>query len=522
MDIALFEHGGLPPEALVFFRYEGTGNLLPDPRSWLEGRGAWLAAQPGLRSFSGRARSVRYFYPPADQPGPVVIVAGLGKPEKAGPPELRQAMAAVVECTMELELVSLGMDAGVFRAMGLDACQAMEDAVCAATGAAYRFDQLKTEQEQPIPPVPTLYLFPGDEDRETLRKGLDKGLALSRGVRLARDLVNMPSNLATPAYLADKARHLASAYGFGLDILEARQIESLGMGAFAAVFQANPEQARLIILDSCPDSAGHDGSASKTDQAGTDQTDTAPDRECPLVFIGKGITFDTGGISLKPSQNMEEMKDDMAGAASVLGFFEALGRMGSTRRVVGIMPCTENLPGARAIKPGEVVRTFSGKSVEIINTDAEGRLVLCDVLAYSQRYAPRGIVDLATLTGAMVVSLGPRIAGAFSSGDDLNRLVQNIGQRVGEPIWPMPLWDDYMEELKSEVADLKNAGSREGGAIHAALFLRRFVPKNTPWIHLDIAGPAFSKKKRDLGAAGGTGFGVRTLVELLEDWPGSK
>ena len=534
MDITLQAQGEFDGEALIFFAFEketetSTGlrtlpglQKWPGLQTWLDAQGDWLAGNSGLAAFSGKAKSVRYFFPPSGVASPAVILVGLGGRKTFGLRELRRAVSAALGCAMDLRLAEIGLDTRFLKDTHLDIGQAVEELVCAAMTAVYRFERLKTEKDEPTIHPPKLHILmddPADDPADTpvddqtvahMKDRLSKALATGHGLNLARDLVNMPANLATPEYLAETARDLAARHGFGVEVMGADQIEALGMGAYASVFQASREQARLIILDTHPN-------ASDT------PAQSGPDNEKkPLVVIGKGITFDTGGISLKPSLGMEEMKGDMGGAAAVLGFFEAQGRLGQSgdqRRIVGIIPCTENLPGPKAVKPGDVVTTCSGKTVEIINTDAEGRLLLCDILAYSKRYDPLGIVDLATLTGAMVVSLGPRIAGAFATPESLAEQVRRIGERVGEPCWPMPLWEDYKDELKSEVADLKNVGAREGGAIHAALFLQRFVPENTPWVHLDIAGPAFAKKKGDHGIAGGTGFGVRILVELVQEWP---
>ena len=516
MESALRVRAEFQGDALVFFVFEKEEKPLPGLGAWLEAEGGWLAGNPGVGKFLGRAKSVRYFFPPNGVSASALILAGLGKREDAGPRQLRQAVAAAIDCAMDLEMSEIGLGTAALEDTGLDVGLAAEEAIAAAMSAAYRFDRLKSGQDGKQTTPPRLYLLHAGDTDTILAASLEQAEAIVHGLNLARDLVNMPSNLAPPEYLAETARGLAARHGFGVEVYGAEQIKDLGMGAFAAVFQANPEQARLIILDS------HPAGSMDADAEGCAQ---------PLVVIGKGITFDTGGISLKPSPGMEEMKGDMGGAAAVLGFFEAYGRLSSKgagehwkgrqkqRRVVGIIPCTENVPGSRAIKPGDVVTSLSGKTVEIVNTDAEGRLLLCDALAFSKRYEPLGIVDLATLTGAMVVSLGPRIAGVFAEPETLTGLVRQIGDRVGEPAWPMPLWADYKEELKSEVADLKNVGAREGGAIHAALFLQPFVPEDTPWVHLDIAGPAFAKKKGEQGVAGGTGFGVRTLLELVREWP---
>ncbi len=527
MDITLRSQGEFDGEALVFFVFEKETEKSPGLRTWpgleiwLAAQGGWLADNNGLAVFSGKAKSTRYFFPPNGTASPAAILVGLGTRQTFELRELRRAVAAAVGCAMDLRLTDIGLDSNVLADTGLDLAQAVEETACAAMTAMYRFERLKTEQDESSSQPLKLRILLDDQVNDQavahLKDRLGKALATGHGLNLARDLVNMPANLATPEYLAETARDLAARHGFGVEVMGADQIEALGMGAYAAVFQASREQARLIILDTHPNAPAAPDTHGASDKLGP------KDEKKPLVVIGKGITFDTGGISLKPSQSMEEMKGDMGGAAAVLGFFDAHGRLGQgggeQRRMVGIIPCTENLPGPKAVKPGDVVTTCSGKTVEIINTDAEGRLLLCDALAYSKRYNPLGIVDLATLTGAMVVSLGPRIAGAFAAPESLAEQVRRIGERVGEPCWPMPLWEDYKDELKSDVADLKNVGAREGGAIHAALFLQRFVPENTPWVHLDIAGPAFAKKKGDHGIAGGTGFGVRILMELTREWP---
>lgn len=527
MDITLRSQGEFDGEALVFFVFEKETEKSPGLRTWpgleiwLAAQGGWLADNNGLAVFSGKAKSTRYFFPPNGTASPAAILVGLGTRQTFELRELRRAVAAAVGCAMDLRLTDIGLDSNVLADTGLDLAQAVEETACAAMTAMYRFERLKTEQDESSSQPLKLRILLDDQVNDQavahLKDRLGKALATGHGLNLARDLVNMPANLATPEYLAETARDLAARHGFGVEVMGADQIEALGMGAYAAVFQASREQARLIILDTHPNAPAAPDTHGASDKLGP------KDEKKPLVVIGKGITFDTGGISLKPSQGMEEMKGDMGGAAAVLGFFDAHGHLGQSggeqRRMVGIIPCTENLPGPKAVKPGDVVTTCSGKTVEIINTDAEGRLLLCDALAYSKRYNPLGIVDLATLTGAMVVSLGPRIAGAFAAPESLAEQVRRIGERVGEPCWPMPLWEDYKDELKSDVADLKNVGAREGGAIHAALFLQRFVPENTPWVHLDIAGPAFAKKKGDHGIAGGTGFGVRILMELTREWP---
>ena len=304
----------------------------------------------------------------------------------------------------------------------------------------------------------------------------------------------------TPGFIADTASQISARFGFKIEVIDLESAQSLGLGAFAAVAKGSREPACFIVIEHAPPG----------DRNGP-----------PIVFIGKGITFDTGGISLKPANKLEAMKQDMAGAASVLGAFEVIGRTGLDRRVVGILPCTENMPGGQAYKPGDVFRSYSGQTIEIISTDAEGRLVLCDALAYAaDRYKPALMVDIATLTGACIVALGNNVAAVLGNREELVRSIEKIGASVGERFWALPLWDFYFEALKSDVADMKNVGDRTAGTIVGASFLKQFVPEKIPWAHLDIAGTAWTDSDTGASPKGATGFGVRTLFEIARRWPG--
>lgn len=415
-------------------------------------------------------------------------LVGVGPREDMDLDALRAAVGAVVRMAANQEVSSLVFHAAQLSGLGLDG-DLVGEVVLAARLAAYAFLDFKTETKAEECPG-TLMIWDEQMDVSETISGAD---ALAQGVILARDLVNMPANVATPEFLSDQARTLASAFGFGVRVFDPEEILAMGMGCFGAVFQGSSTPARFIVLDSTPGSA-----------------------ETPLVFVGKGVTFDTGGISLKPGAKMHEMKGDMAGAAAILGYFRSRGLTGNHgRRVVGLLPCTENVPGSRAVKPGDVVTAMNGKTVEILNTDAEGRLLLADALSYSARFAPEIIVDLATLTGACLVALGTKVAAVFATTPELEWRIREGGAKSGERFWPMPLWKEYAAPLKSEVADLKNIAVREGGAIFAAVFLKHFVPEKTDWAHLDIAGPAWTEENASVFKPGGTGFGVRTLWELV-------
>lgn len=322
----------------------------------------------------------------------------------------------------------------------------------------------------------------------------EKAEIYCQAVFLARDLVNEPSSLTTPSYLAHLAEKLGKENGFQTEIFGEKEMEKMGMGCLLGVSKGSDEEAKFIKMEYSPLSG----------------------RSRTIVLVGKGVTFDTGGLSLKPSDGMETMKMDMAGAASILAVFSVLAKLKIKGHVIGLIPATENMPSGKAVKPGDILKSFSGKTVEVLNTDAEGRLILADALSYGLTLKPDIMIDLATLTGACMVALGEEIAGLFTKDEKLKTELLAAAGKSGEKIWPLPLEENYEELLKSNVADLKNvAGKKYGGAITAALFLQEFVGK-TVWAHLDIAGPAWEEKGNELMPKGGTGFGVRTILNFLQ------
>jgi leucyl aminopeptidase len=358
----------------------------------------------------------------------------------------------------------------------------VEQAVRAVVESTYRCDKLKSK-----PPGSRRALrkvvFPA-ADRSTI----DRAMAVADGIMLAKDLGNLPGNVCTPAYLAEQARELGKRHGFKVEVLDRKDLEKLGMGGFLAVARGSHEPPRLIVME-------YRGGARDAQ---------------PIVLVGKGITFDTGGICIKPAVEMDEMKFDMCGAASVFGALHAAALMQLPLNVVGIVPATENMPGGDAIRPGDIVTTMSGQTVEVLDTDSEGRVVLCDALAYARRYEPAVIVDVATLTGAIVTALGDVASGMFSNSDALAREFVEAGESAWDRVWHMPLWDEYQDTLKSNFADFPNIGSRDPDAITGACFLSRFT-KGYPWVHLDIAGTA-SKGGDEKGA---TGRPVALLAHFL-------
>ena len=321
---------------------------------------------------------------------------------------------------------------------------------------------------------------------------MKRGKVLAEAAILARDMINEPANVMTPTRIAEIAQQVAQEGGLGIKVLERAQMEELGMGALLGVARGSDQPPKFIVLEY----SGDPGTPSNN-----------------IGLVGKGITFDTGGISIKPAAGMEDMKGDMAGAASVVGAMQAISQLKPTINVTGIIAATENMPGGSAQRPGDVVRSMSGKTIEVINTDAEGRLVLADALIYARQMGITRLVDIATLTGAMVVALGHACSGVMGNDQELIDQTIKAGQSTGERIWQLPMYDDYKDQIKSNVADIKNTGGRAAGSITAAQFLAEFA-ETTPWAHLDIAGTYFSDKDKGYLVKGGTGVPTRTLVNL--------
>lgn len=358
-----------------------------------------------------------------------------------------------------------------------------------ASEVDYRFDRLKSKPEKSGRALGKIHFGMDDgKSAAALKITLAQSAAMAQGVKLAKDLGNLPGNICTPTYLADQAKALAKTHKLKVTILEEKDMHKLGMHSLLSVTRGSRQPAKLITLE----------------YRGGDK------KHKPVVLVGKGITFDSGGISLKPGADMDEMKYDMCGAASVLGTMQAIAEMGLKLNVVGVIPSCENMPDGAASKPGDIVKSMSGQTIEILNTDAEGRLILCDALTYAAKFEPETVVDIATLTGACVIALGHVASGLFSNQDKLARELLDAGNTIHDRAWHMPLWDDYQQQLDSNFADMQNIGGRAGGSITAACFLSRFT-KDYRWAHLDIAGTAWKSGKEK----GATGRPVPLLTQFL-------
>ena len=410
-----------------------------------------------------------------------------------------QARHVVVACTAEgtpaqvrsaVNAAWNALKAAKIKRIGLHAmtdlsAPSLQAAASALADASYSYTSTLSK---PKPRTLKQVVFSAQTVSAELRGALAQTQALVAGVELAKEWANRPANHATPSLLADAAKSIAKGSAFRCEVLGPKEVTKLGMGAFLAVARGSAEPLRFIVMR-------YNGAAAT---------------EAPVVLVGKGITFDTGGISIKPAAEMDEMKYDMSGAASVLGVFKALGELKPAINVVGLIPATENMPDGLAVKPGDVVTSMSGQTIEILNTDAEGRLVLCDALTYAERFKPKAVIDIATLTGACVIALGAVRSGLFSSDDALAQSLQQAGDASGDACWRMPLDDDYAEGLKSRFADVANVAGRQAGSVTAAKFLQRFASRY-PWAHLDIAGTAW----RSGAAKGATGRPVALLMHYL-------
>ncbi|MBU5612721.1 leucyl aminopeptidase [Geomonas azotofigens] len=451
--------------------------------------GGLLGRLAESREFTGKHGSARLLHTLGRLPAERLLLVGLGKKKDISAERLRQGAGNAVSALRGARVASFS--SALHHAASLP--HAAETVAMGMLLGSYSFEQYKTkEKELRFTFDAVTVLLDSGEEAEAERQALERARIVSEGVTLARDLVSHPGNVVTPVYLAQAARELAERNGLECRVYELEELERMGMNALVGVGKGAAVAPRLIVLR-------YQGGKGR-----------------PVALVGKGITFDSGGISIKPGAGMEAMKTDMAGSAAVLGTMEAAARLKLPVNLVGIVPTAENMPDGNAFKPGDILTSLSGTTIEITNTDAEGRLILCDALHFArEQFKPAAMVDLATLTGACVVALGHEASGLMGNDQRLVDALKRAGDETGERVWPLPLWEEYGEVMKSDVADLKNAGSRDGGAISAGWFLKQFVG-DTRWAHLDIAGTAWNDKARPYGPKGATGVGVRLLLEFLQ------
>jgi len=413
-----------------------------------------------------------------------VMLVGLGSAPESGAIVRAASLAGRKGNSMGLERIG-------FWAEGLEGA-GVENAAIGLSLGGWEYTELRTQPPASERPKPLVAAVVCVDSAKGAEAALANGIAVAEGQRVARTLAMMPGNLCTPSFIADTAKDIAKRHKLKLTVFGRKEMEKMGMGSFLAVAQGTPQKPKFIVLE-------YRGGG---------------ENDAPVALVGKGLCFDSGGISIKPADRMEWMKFDMCGAAGVLGAMEAIARMKLKINVVGLVGSTTNMPSGTAMNPGDVVKASNGKSIEIINTDAEGRLVLADVLSYAARFKPQAVVDAATLTGAVVVALGNTAMGVLGNDQGVIDEVLAAGKRGSEPGWQLPMWPEYREQLKSDVADMKNVGGRGAGAITAALFLAEFT-QDYKWVHLDIAGTAYSETDLISLPRGPTGVPVRTFVEFV-------
>jgi leucyl aminopeptidase len=453
----------------------------------LEGAISQLIKQGDIK---GKLNEITILHSMGKLPASRIVVTGLGKKKELN---LNKVRGAVAETCRYLRGKGVTTIAAVVQGIGINGIK-NDEAVQAMTEGAllglYAFRRHITKKENNFGEIKE-FLIVGKEKRQ-IEKAITRGKIMAEAANWARDMVNEPANFMTPSNMAEAARQLARKYGLKVEVFEKEKMKELGMGGLLGVSQGSQQPPRFIILS-------YSGRDSK---------------EVDLALAGKGITFDSGGIDIKPSEGMEDMKGDMAGGASVMATLMALAQLNPKINVTALVPATENMPSGTAMKPGDIIAAMNGKTIEVLNTDAEGRLILADALSYAKKLGAKVIIDIATLTGACHVALGSLCSGAFSNNQALADKIIAAGNETGELMWQLPMYDEYKEQLKSDVADIKNIGNRWGGAITGAKFLEEFVDK-TPWVHLDIAGTYYTDKEKGYIIKGGTGVPVRTLVNLI-------
>ena len=474
--------------------FEGTETL----SGWLEiidrALGGVILRVLSSGDFRGKSGEELVLYGPENTGLKRLLLIGLGQPDKFDSESVRRAAGRAVRVAERMRLGSLSISLDAFS--DFDTASTAQAAAEGAVLAAWKFRELKTDKSTGTSDVTTLDIL-GSDDAAEVSRAVETGAKIADAANFARALQSRPGNVATPFHLAEEAERMAAQVGLDITVFDERRMLDEGMHAILAVSRGSQEEARLIVMK-------HNG---------------GEDRESPLVLVGKGLTFDAGGISLKPPKGMEDMKFDMSGGAAVIGAMKAIAELGIPANVVGIVPASENLPSGNALKPGDVIDTLAGKTVEVINTDAEGRLILADALCYGAQLHPAAMVDCATLTGAVVIALGHQAAAVLGNQQGLIDELISAGKSSGERCWPLPLWDDYREQLDSETADLSNVGGRPAGSITAAKFLSEFVG-DTPWAHLDIAGTAYGDGKLPYQRKGAYGFPTRMLIHWVRSRAG--
>ncbi|HKS40195.1 MAG TPA: leucyl aminopeptidase [Blastocatellia bacterium] len=480
-------------DALVITIYEGERASEGALNELDERTGGMVSEMLGTDEMRGKQGDMVYIYRPGNIRARRLLLVGAGKREEFSFDAVRRMAGSAARFLRSKGARSMA----ILRRSQLDLGKSAQAATEGALIGLFEPDMYKTEnkEERRIDELLLLSAESGSEDE--LARGVERGRIIAEAVNMARELSNEPSNTLTPSELAERAKETANRFGLDIDVLDEARMKELGMGALLGVARGSDEPAKLIVLRYMPDEAEPMGNDADV-----------------VAIVGKGITFDSGGISIKPAEGMEKMKYDMSGAAATLAAMRAIAQLKPRINVIGVMPTTENMPSGRAYKPGDVLRAMSGKTIEVINTDAEGRLILADAITYARKIGATQIIDLATLTGAVSIALGPINVAVMGNDQAFVDEVRVAAREVGERFWQLPMDDDYRDLIKSDIADIKNSAGRYAGTITASWFLREFA-EDTPWVHLDIAGTAWENERKAYLAKGPTGVAIRTLINYV-------
>jgi len=480
-------------EAAVFVYFEGEA-LPVGAASFLDERlGGQIQDTIGLGDFKGKCNEICVAYTHDGFPVKRIVSVGLGKRADFSTERLRGAFAKAAQHIRAIHVKEFSTTLA-FDDLKISPETAAEGVVEGVILGLYQYLPFKTVDRKDEQQISSFKIFINKGNLKTVRAAVKRAEIIANAVNFARDLVSAPGNELTPTELANAARANLKGKNIRVSVLNEAKMRKLGMNALLGVAGGSQQPPAMIVAEY------RGGKKSET----------------PLALVGKGITFDSGGISIKPSENMDRMKTDMAGGAAVIAAIRAASELSLPLNLVGIVPATENLPGGKAYKPGDILRSLSGQTIEVVNTDAEGRVILADALTYASRFKPAAIIDLATLTGACIVALGDEVIGMMGTDDELKCQIREAAALTGEKVWELPLGEQYDELIKSDVADYKNSGGRNGGAITAATFLGKFV-EGCKWVHLDIAGPSWFEKAKPYIPRGASGIGVRLLVQLLRN-----
>ena len=480
-------------QTIILTLFEDSKKLTPIALEIDQKSGGLISEVINSRDFSGKPFQISVIYTRGKLPAKRIALVGLGKQKDCNLEKLRTAYASVMKHLRNLSIkeAATSLDLNMIPAQKGQIAQAVAEG---SLLGIYQYTPYKTVGREDLKEMEQLNIIAGEKDFFLIEGAIKNAQIIAQAVYFTRDLVSAPANEMTPSIMAQKARDIARRKNVSCQVLDKAKLKVMKMNALLAVAAGSDEEPKLIILEY------------KGDKKGV----------APIVLVGKGLTFDSGGISIKPADKMDEMKSDMSGGAAVMGTIMAAADLHLPLNIVGLIPATENLPSGSAYKPGDIIKSYSGKTIEVLNTDAEGRLILADALSYTAKYKPSAVIDVATLTGACVVALGDDVIGMLGTDEQLKKEINSASQTTGELVWELPLWEHYHELIKSDIADYKNTGGRVAGTITAAAFLSKFAG-DAPWVHLDIAGPAWAGKDKNYIPKGASGVAVRLLVEFLRN-----